>query len=117
MAPKLEKNPVKLALIEKLESKYKEERARIWLALARMLEREREVNISKIAKLCGEGEACAVPGKVLGKGDIDFSVSVAAFGFSQRAREKIVNGGGECLSLDELIEKNPRGSGVRILGG
>ena len=117
MARKLEKNPVKVELMDKLVSKYRDERAEIWLALARMLERNREVNVSRIAKLCRKGETCAVPGKVLGKGDIDFGVSVAAYGFSHKAKEKIVNGGGKCLSFEELMEKNPKGSGVKILGG
>jgi large subunit ribosomal protein L18e len=117
MALEMKKNPVKLATIEKLESTYKKERARIWHALARELYRGRMVNVSKIAKLCEKGEACAVPGKVLGGGEILFPVTVAAFDFSQRAREKIVGGGGECLSLEELMEKNPKGSGVKILGG
>ena len=117
MAKRSEKNPLKIVLMDKLKSKYRDEEARVWLAIARMLERDRVVNVSKIAGLCTKGETCAVPGKVLGKGDIDFGVSVAAFNFSEKAREKIMGGGGECLSFEELMIKNPKGSGVKILGG
>jgi large subunit ribosomal protein L18e len=41
--------------------------------------------------------------------------TVAAFTFSQTAIIKIEKAGGECLSLMKLIEKDPKGSGVRII--
>jgi large subunit ribosomal protein L18e len=57
-----------------------------------------------------------VPGKVLGTGEIGHSVTVAAFSFSNRAREKIEGARGRCVSFVDLIKKNPKGSNVRIIG-
>jgi len=56
-----------------------------------------------------------VPGKVLGAGNLDHPVSVAAFSFSTQARLKISKARGKCLSISELIEVNPKGSNVKIM--
>ena len=44
-------------------------------------------------------------------------IEVAAWKFSKTAREKIEKAGGKCYSIRELVEKNPKGSNVRIIGG
>ena len=41
---------------------------------------------------------------------------VAAYSISAGAREKIEAAGGRVLSLAELMNENPKGSGVYILG-
>jgi large subunit ribosomal protein L18e len=56
-----------------------------------------------------------VPGKVLGAGSLEHSVSVAAFSFSDQAKVKISKAKGKCLSILDLLESNPKGSDVRIL--
>jgi large subunit ribosomal protein L18e len=43
-------------------------------------------------------------------------VTIAAFAFSARAREKIAAARGKCLSFFDLIKKNPKGSNVKIIG-
>ena len=35
--------------------------------------------------------------------------------FSKSAEEKIAKAGGECMDILEVIEKNPKGSGIRIM--
>ena len=57
-----------------------------------------------------------VPGKVLGAGKIDHPVSVAAFAFSEQARSKILKAKGKCLFISDLVKKNPKGTGVKIIG-
>ena len=57
-----------------------------------------------------------VPGKVLGAGNFDHAVNVAAFAFSERAQSKILKAKGKCLSISKLVEENPKGSGVKIIG-
>jgi large subunit ribosomal protein L18e len=52
----------------------------------------------------------------LGAGIIDHPVKVAAFQFSEQARLKIGKAKGKCLSIEELMEKNPKGSNVKIIG-
>ncbi len=57
-----------------------------------------------------------VPGKVLGAGKIDHPINVAAFAFSDQARLKILKAKGKCLSILELMKKNPKGANVKIIG-
>lgn len=73
------------------------------------------INLSKIDALTSEGEVVAVPGKVLGFGNLTKKVDVAALSFSQSAREKIAQAGGNALTLEALVGINPRGKGVKIL--
>ena len=58
----------------------------------------------------------AVPGKVLGAGQIDHPINVAAFAFSDQARLKILRAKGKCMSILDLINKNPKGAEVKVLG-
>ncbi len=74
------------------------------------------MNISKIARHTGEGSVIAVPGKILSAGKLSHKVTVAAFKFSDQAKEKIEKAGGRCMSLDALAEENPRGTKVILLG-
>lgn len=106
-------------LIHLLRKKAREHRAPIWRRVAELLERPTrirpEVNVSKINRYTREGDAVVVPGKVLGSGVLDHVVTVAAYAFSRRAREKIEAVGGRVLTIPQLIEENPRGSRVKIL--
>jgi len=74
------------------------------------------VNISRINRYTLKNETVAVPGKVLGAGELDHPVTVAAFAFSETAKQKIRKARGKCLSLVELVKKNPKGSKVKIIG-
>ena len=97
----------------------KNRKARIWRAVAERLEKPRrlraEVNISRINRYTKEGDTVIVPGKVLGAGKLTHPVHVAAFSFSKAARKKIIEAGGECMTIEELMERNPTGSNVKIL--
>jgi large subunit ribosomal protein L18e len=56
-----------------------------------------------------------VPGKILGAGTIDHSVTVAAFNASEKAKEKLAAAKANYLSIPELVEKNPKGANVKII--
>jgi large subunit ribosomal protein L18e len=43
-------------------------------------------------------------------------VHVAAWRFSNQAREKIEAAGGKALTIPELVSDVPKGSGVRLMG-
>lgn len=58
----------------------------------------------------------AVPGKVLGAGQIGHSINVAAFAFSDQARSKILRAKGKCMSILDLMSKNPKGAEIKVLG-
>jgi large subunit ribosomal protein L18e len=46
---------------------------------------------------------------------MDHPVTIAAFAFSGKAREKIIAARGKCLSYPELVKKYPKGSNIRII--
>ncbi len=106
-------------LIRYLRKKSNEEGVKIWKDVAWRLERPRrqraEVNVSRINRYTKEGDVIIVPGSVLGAGKLEHKVTVAAWKFSEIARKKIVEAGGEVLTIEELVERNPRGSGVIIM--
>jgi len=79
--------------------------------------RQRRVaNLYKISKFAKEGETIVVPGKVLSVGEIDKKINVAALSFSAAAKKKIIDANGKVLTIKELLESNPDGKKVRIIG-
>jgi large subunit ribosomal protein L18e len=117
---KKKSNPNLRRLIDELLDAKARSDVAIWKALAERLAKPRrfyaEVNVSKIQKHAKENETIVVPGKVLGTGKIDRAVTIAALGFSETARKKIEGAGGKCLKIKDIVETNPKGSNVRILG-
>lgn len=107
-------------LIESLKIAAIEKKVPLWKRIAVELEkptrRKREVNVFKIEKFARNEEIIVVPGKVLGSGAISKKVTVAALSFSDSAKDKIKSVKGEALSIADLLEKNPQGSKVRIMG-
>ena len=112
-------NPHLIELICFLRKKAQENNAPIWRDIAeRMLkprQRRAEVNISRLNRYTKEGDQVVVPGKVLGAGIIDHPITVAAFAFSEQAKEKILRAKGKCISIPELVKINPRGANVKIM--
>ncbi len=106
-------------LIEKLKDLAIKEKVKLWKRIARELERatrqRRSVNIYKIDKNTNENETALVPGKVLSEGELTKKIKVAAFNFSEKAKEKI-NKKGKAITIEELIKENPKGKDVRIIG-
>lgn len=74
------------------------------------------VNVSRLNRYTKGRETVVVPGKVLGAGKVDHPLHVAAFAFSDQARSKILKAKGKCLSIPELMKKNPKGTNVKIIG-
>lgn len=107
-------------LIRALKKASQESGAKIWRDIADRLSCSRKgrvaVNLSRLNRHTKKGETVVVPGKVLGAGSIDHPLNVAAFTFSERARLKIRRARGKCLSILKLMEKNPKGTNVKIIG-
>ena len=113
-------NPELIALMRSLRKKSRENQVEIWRSIADRLpsskRRRIAVNVSRLNRHTNEGETVAVPGKVLGAGRIDHPINVAAFTFSEQARSKILKAKGTCLSIKVLMDKNPKGTNVRVMG-
>ncbi|MBI2547679.1 MAG: 50S ribosomal protein L18e [Candidatus Aenigmarchaeota archaeon] len=112
-------NPYLRKLAENLRIKSRELNAPIWAVIAEKLSkptRQRiEVNLSDIERHTSDGETIIVPGVVLAAGVLSKKISVAAWKFSPAAEEKIKSAAGECLTIENLLEKNPKGSNVKII--
>jgi large subunit ribosomal protein L18e len=106
-------------LVSELKKLSIEKKVNLWKRVAEDLEsstrRQRIVNVYKLAKHAKENETIIVPGKVLGTGDMEQSVTVAAYKFSDEAEKKIAQKG-KAISIEELMKKNPTAKNVRILG-
>ena len=113
-------NIVLRKMIRLLRKTAKEYNASIWSAVAEYLEKPRRqriaVNISRINRYTKQGDIVVVPGKVLGAGILDHSITVAAVDFTKKALEKIKSAGGKPLFILDLVKENPRGSNVKIIG-
>jgi len=109
-----------VGLIQLLRKQSNEQKVKLWKRIADDLEKptrqRREVNLFNIEKHTKENDLIIVPGKVLGTGDLNHKVTVAAFNFSGSAIEKIKKAKGECLTIPEIMDKNPKAQKLRIMG-
>ena len=119
MKTKGRSDPNKRSLIVSIKKAGVENDAKIWKKLSTELAKANRkrvsVNLSHINRIAKAGDTIVVPGKVLGAGTLNLKLNIAAENFSESAREKITSTGGQCLSFDELIKLNPKGTDVRLL--
>jgi len=112
-------NPTLKKLIEELKRKSLEENVKIWRRVAEILERPRrsraEMNLKHIDGKVKEGEIIVVPGVVLSEGELTKKVTIAAWRFSAKAKEKIRKTGARAISIEELIKENPKGTNVKVM--
>jgi large subunit ribosomal protein L18e len=113
-------NPELIGTIRFLRKQSKENKVEIWRDIAERLStpsrRRIAVNLSRLNRYTQRNEKVVVPGKVLGSGEITHPITVAAFAFSARAKEKIVGVKGKCLPFSDLVKKDPKGSNVKMIG-
>ncbi len=113
-------NPHISDLISGLKKQSREKEAPLWRDIAtRLLRPTRqytEVNLSRLNRYTKDKDLVLVPGKVLGAGEINHTLIVAALGFSAGAKDKITAAGGSCLTIEELMSRSPDGARVRIMG-
>jgi len=112
-------NPYLKQLIENLKKKSFELNAPIWLTIAEKLEKPRrkkiEVNLSDIERNTEKNDTVIVPGIVLSSGELKKPINIAAWRFSEKAKEKIKKLKGKCLTMEELLKENPKGTGIKII--
>ena len=112
-------NPQLIQLIRFLKKQSNENNAEIWRDVAKHLAKTRQnraaVNLSRINRHTQKSDTIVVPGKILGAGAIDHAVTVAALNASEKAKEKLAAAKAKYLSIQELVEKNPKGSNVKII--
>lgn len=106
-------------LLSYLRKKAREHNAPIWRRVAELIDRPKRrrvsVNLSKINRYTHNGDWVIVPGKVLGAGELDHPVNLAAVTFSEKAYKKAIASGSKIYKIKEFVELNPKGSGVKII--
>ncbi len=106
-------------ILNELRRASKKYDAPIWRYVRELMDRPKRrrvsVNLSKINRYSSEGDVVVVPGKVLGAGNIDHRITIAAYDFSLTAYTKLREAGCMILTIPELIQRFPKGSGVKII--
>ncbi len=72
--------------------------------------------MSRINRYTDKNATVLIPGKLLASGTLDHAVTIAAFDASDKAKAKLAAVKAKYLSITELMEKNPQGSNVTIIG-
>ncbi len=112
-------DPNRKLLIRYLKQTANHVNAPIWRRLADELAKPRRsrpvVNVGKLNRFADNKKTLLIPGKLLGDGVISKPITVAAVEFSEHARKKIENAGGQCLDILTLLQKEPKGQNVQII--
>lgn len=113
-------NQVVIRMAKDLKKASAKNDAPIWAKLAEYATKpsvaRRHINLYRIGQLTKDNDTIVFPGKVLGTGNIPHKVTLCAFSISNSAASKIIENGGKVITYSELIEKNPTGKGVVLLG-
>ena len=108
-------NPELSNLIEELRQLSLSQNVSFWKRIAKDLAKptrqRRNINLSRINRYTESNDTVVIPGKVLGTGEPNEKVTVAAWQFSQSAKEKLKNN----LTIKELMEKNPKAKKLKII--
>ena len=90
---KMKSNEQLEGLIRELKRQSSQQKVQIWRRIADDLQkptrRRRIVNLSRLDRYTKENEVVVVPGKVLGSGELNHKLTIAAYNFSEQALEKI----------------------------
>ncbi len=112
-------NPELVKLIRFLKKQSREQKARVWHDVAENLSKSRRarisVNLSRINRNTEKKDIVVVPGKILGTGNLNHALTIAAFGVSATAEKKLKASRAKYMSIPELVEKNPTGANVKII--
>lgn len=113
-------NPELIKLIRFLKKQSREKQAAIWHDVAEDLAKSRSrrpvVNLSRISRHTKRRDTIVVPGKILGAGNLNHALTVAAFDASDKAVQKMKAAKAKYMPIAELVERNPKGTNVKIIG-
>ena len=113
-------NQVVIHMAKDLKKASTKNDAPIWAKLAEYALKpsaaRRDLNLNRIGQLTKENDVVVFPGKVLGIGNISHKITLFSFSISNSAANKILKNGGKIISHSELVEQNPTGKGVVLLG-
>jgi large subunit ribosomal protein L18e len=107
------------SLIVDLKKQAIKEDVPLFKRLASELERptrsRRIVNLSRINMNTEKDDFVVIPGKVLGSGDLDHPVTIAAYKVSTSAISKISSSKSKIVSINDLIKTGIKGKKIRLM--
>lgn len=113
-------NVVRLRTLSLLRQTASKHDAPIWTMASRLLRKSKRqrvaVNLSKVNRYSKSGDTILIPGKALSQGKLGHPVTLTAFTISSGTTDKVLAAGGRCLTIQELVAANPKGSNVRLMG-
>ena len=113
-------NPRKQELIGELKKQASVAKQPLWKRVAFDLEMSsranKVVNISRINRVTKEGETIIVPGKVLGTGQLDHKLTIAAYSFSKSAMLSIQESKATAVLIRDFVKNDIKGKKVRLIG-
>ena len=91
---------------------------KIWKKVSKKLSGPRrnkiKANLYRINKKTNKNDTIVIPGKVLGMGELDHALTIACLEYSKSAKKKIESSGSKLITIEELLEQNPKGNGVKV---
>jgi len=107
------KRKTKPELVETIELAKKKDLLDLAKKLSGPTRKQSKISLDKLNKL--KENKILVLGKVLGQGNIERKISVAALSFSEQAKEKLEKSKSEMQTIKQFIEKDSKLEGVKIL--
>lgn len=113
-------NQVVLQMAKTLRGASKKNNAPIWNRLADLALKptiaRRIINLGQLDQFVSDNDVVMVPGKVLGTGSLSHKITLCSFSISTAGAKKVLESGGKIVDITQLIENNPTGKGVKIIG-
>ena len=113
-------NSILVKTILELKEASRKNEAPLWRSIANRLEGSSRnwpsVNVSKLEYNVNKNGKAVIPGKLMGTGIVTKKMTVAAYSFTDSAKEKIQSAGGKCLTYKEMIKATPKGTDVMVIG-
>ncbi len=120
MAQTTKTNPNLVGLIDQLRLVARTNDAPVWRTVADRLSGPgrhwAELNLHHLDRHAPDGATVVVPGKVLATGALTKKLTVGAYAYSGKAKERIEKAGGKALTLAQLSADHPKGSKLLLLG-
>jgi large subunit ribosomal protein L18e len=110
---KLKTNSELISLFKKLNDQKDPLYRKLAIEITKSKRKKVQVNIDKINSLTKGDEVVIVPGKVLGQGELNHSLVIAALSFSESARKKLEKKS-NLMTIQEFMEKRKTLKGINL---
>ena len=116
---KIEKKLRRKTNPELVETIINSKKNKAWLKISHMISTPRRnmvaLNLDEIDKQTKDKDFVVVPGKILGNGELNKKITLAAFSFSASAKDKLNKSKIETLTINEAMKKNPNAKDIKII--